>query len=421
ELKNTNRTYQSFDLNVNFNLEVDNLAVALRNIFGSKEPLAHVIIDENSNDGGIFSSDLVQEARSSEQCCLKILRIFESSGEKLSNLPIVIVTGSNKGIQIVVLLPSSLQIPSVCDSIVVYMIDPLTGNIDISKQTKKKLFLKYLERGSEAIGLKPVFKKVIISQKSHLANCTSRIDSAFLCIMYCLFVLNDGNDEFINAEWSNILNNLNVKKAALINRIECLISKQDFLPQPHVSTKQPGFDKLFQIDSQIEEILKQNLLKLKNDKAKFEQNSAQTQLDEMIKLEKTLQEKNENLRIQIKETEKLISDNLKSEPIELIGKSLTLEKKYKQFINGEERRRIEIDEQKKIQSVRSNLIEKNNNESRKIFQDQIEALMVLKESKEKEIYKFQNEITYLTSDEKKLGEKIGENEKLIKDLIKIIH
>ncbi|CAF0725111.1 unnamed protein product [Brachionus calyciflorus] len=408
ELRNTEKAYESFDLNVKINLELEDIVVVLRNILGLKDPVAHVVIDESQN-GGIFSSNLLEQAKSGEKCCQKIAGILESCDKKLSNLPILIVTGSNSSVKIVVLFPCSLQNPRLSDSTLVYMIDPLSGNLDICKQTQKNLFFKYLQRGSAAIGLKALFKNLISNKKDNVSKCKKSADSAYLCLIYCLFLFEYGNDEFITAEWSNILKNLDIKKTALLNRIESYVAKRGLALQ-NQPTKSLQLSQLNEIDSQIDQVLRDNLSKLEKEKIKLEQNSEQAQLDEMVRLEKTLVEKHNKLNIEIKSLEKFINEHLNSESVEPIGKSLTMEKKYKQFISGEERRRIETDEQKKLLSVRSNLMHKSEKESRKVFHDQIETIMVLVRAKEQEASRIKENILCLENNSKELSLQIAEKQ-----------
>ena len=409
ELKNTEKAYESFDLNFKNNLELEDIVVVLRNIFGLKEPLAHVIIDECQN-GGIFSDNLLEQAKSCEKCCQKIGSIVESGEKKLSNLPIVIITGSDSSVKIVILLPCSLQTPRLSDSIIVFMIDPLTGNLDISKQTQKNLFFKYLQRGSAAIGLKALFKNITYNKKVHLSKCKNTTDSAYLCLIYCLFLFEYGNDELITVEWPNILEKLDIKKTALFNRIESFVAKRGLVSQ-NEPVKTIELNQLNEIDSQIDEILKDNLSKIDKEKIKLEQSSNQAQLEEMVRLEKTLVEKHQKLNIEIKSLEKLINEHLNSELVEPISKSLTIEKKYKNFITGEERRRIERDEQKKILSLRSDLIYKSDQVSRKVFEEQIEAIMVLIREKEQEVSKIKDNISALDNNEQKLIQEVAERQK----------
>ena len=194
-------------------LNGETIKKALDELFGD---IAHVILDEY---GKIFSSSILEESNSSLNCLKKLQKIVSNEDD---NKSIIIITGERESTKIVLILTKPYQsISNSKEYAIVYSIDPFTGKRDLVEKTK--LFKRYLKEGNIENGLNPLFNnKINLAENlNDVAKACNKKDVGWWCIFYCLMLIYNGNDEFLNEnDWASI--DIKMIKLVLTTHIDSL-------------------------------------------------------------------------------------------------------------------------------------------------------------------------------------------------------
>ncbi|CAF0718748.1 unnamed protein product [Brachionus calyciflorus] len=350
---------------VNIKLSLEKVKNALDELLGGKNSIADVILSEN-----LFSQILSQEAKSSLNCAKKIQSLVKN---ELLKKPIIIVTSLNESILVLIILPKEFQdFYSSHNGPVIYSIDPWTGTRNLLDLTQNKLLQGYLLNGSKGNGIGEIFKPniEILENVSSVDKCKNLEDSGWLVIYYCLMVIRDGNDKFLNEKlnWSSI--DIDAIKTILVAHVE-IFSK---IEKEKVVHFKPKYDlhKLTQVEEDLLSLYHERKQEIQRKIDNLNELCIEEQLKKLIDDEIALKKSCEIMSNEISEIEKVIKDG--ESLLSLNKNDKTIEERFQKFITGEERRILEMKIDKKSEKSKESILMHNENERTKIYKNQLEQL-----------------------------------------------
>jgi predicted nucleic acid-binding Zn-ribbon protein len=369
-----NQTVNSSLINFNSNVDLnpEKVKLALEELIGGKDGIVYVVLDDSGN---LFSKNLLEEANASLNCLKKMKMIIQGDDRKLDK-PIILVTGKNQAIKIVFILPSEFQsIGNARNYPLVYSIDPLNGKRDLLNQANNKILEMYLKKGSIDNRINPLFVNGIETSeyKNDVKKCKDDKECGWWCIYYCLFLLYDGNDHFIDhANWSTI--SIEKIKTVLLAHVDILASDEQNIEKKILKEKSIKFiKKLIDIDEEIKKFfrvkeskIQENLDLIKNssidEKIKNIQNAEEIINREKEKLKKEIQELDDI----IKQGEVLVSSNKNTFE--------TTDSQFKRIVTGDEKASLEANALKKEEKSKESILAYNENERKDIIEKEIQKL-----------------------------------------------
>jgi predicted nucleic acid-binding Zn-ribbon protein len=353
----------------------------LDELIGGSNGIAHVILDENDQ---LFSSVLVLEAKASVSCIKKIQNLIQSEPNNSYQKPIIVITSNqNKSLMVLVILTKEFQsVDSAKSFPLIYSIEPSTGRRDLLSLTENGLLKVYLKSGSKQHGIPVLFKTGIEEAEDRITidKCKDSSESGWFIIYYSLFLIHDGNDEFLKKKstWSSV--DIDVIKTILLIHVEGL-AKTEVKKKTVIKKTKDNLRKFLDVEEDLVNLFKEKKQTIEDRIANINNGSIEETIKQLKNDESILKKANEKILNEIREIELIIKDGEKLLSLNKVAN--TTNARFERFITGEERNILEMKIEKKGEKSREAIMVHNENERRAVVDKQIDNLKEdLKQQKE---------------------------------------
>jgi hypothetical protein len=190
---------------VNVLLSTEKVKNTLDELIGGSNGIAHIILDE---DGQLFSSVLLLEAKASVNCMKKIQNLIQSEPNNSYKKPIIVITtNQNKSLMVLVILTKGFQsIDSAKSFPLIYSLEPFSGRRDLLSLTENGLFKVYLKSGSRQHGIPVLFEagieetedQIVVDKCKDVNGVRSRREAKIISRInseYCFSINENINDD----------------------------------------------------------------------------------------------------------------------------------------------------------------------------------------------------------------------------------
>jgi hypothetical protein len=366
---------------VNVLLSTEKVKNTLDELIGGSNGIAHIILDE---DGQLFSSVLLLEAKASVNCMKKIQNLIQSEPNNSYKKPIIVITtNQNKSLMVLVILTKGFQsIDSAKSFPLIYSLEPFSGRRDLLSLTENGLFKVYLKSGSRQHGIPVLFEAGIEETEDQIVvdKCKDVNESGWLIIYYSLFLIHDGNDEFLRRKSTWLSVDIDVIKTILLIHVDGL-AKSEVKKKTVIKKAKDNLRKLLDVEEDLVNLFNEKKQTIESRIANINNASIEETIKQLKNDESILSKSNEKILNEIREIELMIKDGEKL--ISLNKVASTTNAKFERFITGEERNILEMKIEKKGEKSREAIMVHNENERRAIVDKQIDNFKEdLKQQKE---------------------------------------
>ena len=271
----------------------------------------------------------------------------------------------------------------------------------------------YLRKGSIENRVNPLFSGGIETSeyKYDVKKCGNQMESGWWCIYYCVFLIYDGNDNFLEgANWATI--NIEMIKTVLLTYIDALVNTEQNVEKKVKKEKNFEFiKKLNQIDDEIKTFFSIKERKIQENLDSIKNSSIDEKIKNILNEEAILNKAKEKLKKEIKELDDIIKQGEA-----LVSSKNTFEttnSQFKRIVTGEEKASLEAKALKKEEKSKESILAYNENERKAVVEEEIKKLEISLNEEEKKINEKIRDKDEIEKCIRKCNEDIKTNEKSI--------